>query len=63
MRSQVTRIRRPLTSSELDLALMRKEPSGGENLNDVIKEISLEHVSLEERRKEANKPLYLVRYE
>jgi hypothetical protein len=42
---------------------MRKEPSGGENLNDVIKEISLEHVSLEERRKEANKPLYLVRYE
>jgi hypothetical protein len=32
-------------------------------MNDVIQKISLEHVSLEERRREATKPLYLVRYE
>ncbi len=32
-------------------------------MNNVIEGISLRFVSIEERRKEAEKPLYLVRYE
>jgi hypothetical protein len=64
MRAQLGRIRRPLTDEELALAFVRKRISeGGSDLNGVIQKISLETISLEERRKEAKKPLYLVRYE
>ena len=63
MRSQMRRIRRPLTGEELESESVEKKKSGGEDMYDVIERISLENVSLEERRKEAKKPLYLVRYE
>jgi vacuolar-type H+-ATPase subunit F/Vma7 len=61
MQSEIRRVRRPLTNNELDILFIRKDTS--EDLKGVIQKISLEHVSIEERRKEANKPLYLVRYE
>ncbi|MCW4009309.1 MAG: hypothetical protein NWF05_01645 [Candidatus Bathyarchaeota archaeon] len=47
----------------LELETVKKLRFGGEDLTGVIQRISLENVSLEERRKEAKKPLYLVRYE
>jgi hypothetical protein len=36
---------------------------GGSEMDHVVQKITLENVSLEERRREARKPLYLVRYE
>lgn len=53
-----------MTDEESESDSAEKNQSGGENdMNDVIQKISLERVSLEERRREAKKPLYLVRYE
>ena len=63
MRSQIRRIGRPLTDEELASGSVEKSKLGGEELNDIVQKISLENVSLEERRREAKKPLYLVRYE
>lgn len=63
MRSQAKNIGRPLTNEELDSGSVRKKGGVGVELNDVIQKISLEKVSLEKRREEAKKPLYLVRYE
>lgn len=64
MRSQIRKIRRPLTDEESTSDSAEKNQTGrGNDMNDVIQKISLEHVSLEERRREATKPLYLVRYE
>jgi hypothetical protein len=63
MRSQIRRIRRPLTDEELEIESAERNKQGGDDMNDFIERISLEDVSLEERRKEARKPLYLVRYE
>ncbi len=58
MRSQIKRIRAPLTE---DLPAEQIE-SGGESLS-LLQKIALQDVPLDERRKEANKPLYLKRYE
>ena len=55
--------RRPLTAEEMDLQNISKNDLGGRDLSEVVEKISLEEVSLEERRREAQKPLYLVRYE
>ena len=63
MRSKIRAVGRPFTGEELDLAPAEKNDLGGEDMNDVVQRISLEYVSLEERRREAKKPLYLVRYE
>jgi hypothetical protein len=63
MRSQIRKIRRPLTQKELESETSERIRPGGDYLNGVIQKISLETVSLEERREEAKKPLYLVRYE
>lgn len=63
MRPKIRTIRRPFTGEELDSPPAEKNDLGGEVMNDVVQRISLEHVSLEERRREAKKPLYLVRYE
>ena len=64
MRSQIRKIRRPLTDEESTSDSAEKNQTrGGNDMNDVIQKISLERVSLEERRREAKKPLYLVRYE
>jgi hypothetical protein len=61
MRSEIRRIRRPLTDEELE-SVGPKESRGG-SLDDMLENISLRDVPLEERRKEAKKPLYLIRYE
>jgi hypothetical protein len=63
MRSQIRRIRRPLTEEELEADSVEENKTGGEDMNNIVQKISLETVSLEERRNEAKKPLYLVRYE
>ena len=63
MRSQIKRIRRPLTDEELDAESVERRDVEGRDLNGIIEKISLEKISHEERRREAKKPLYLVRYE
>ena len=63
MRGQSTRrIRRPLTHEELE-SVPQQQEIGKNSLHTTLKKTSLEDVSLEERRREARKPLYLVRYE
>jgi len=61
MRSEIRRIRRPLTHEELES--ISNGESGGNRLNIILEGTSLKDVSLEERRREAKKPLYLMRYE
>jgi hypothetical protein len=34
-----------------------------ERFDEILENVSLKYVSLEERRKEAQKPLFLIRYE
>jgi hypothetical protein len=63
MRSQIRSIRRPSLDEELEPESTQTSKPGGNDLNDMIQKISLENVSLEERRQQAKKPLYLVRYE
>jgi hypothetical protein len=63
MQSHSGRIRRPLTDEELDSESVEKNDTGENDMNEVVQKISLDNISLEERRKEAKKPLYLVRYE
>ena len=41
---------------------LQKETSE-ERLDELLENVSLKYVPLEERRKEAQKPLYLTRYE
>ncbi len=62
MRVQIRKVKRRLPKkSASDKG--KEEESGVENLEKLFKKVSLNNVSLEERRREANKPLYLVRYE
>jgi hypothetical protein len=56
-------IRRPLTYEEFSFESAPERNFGGKEVDNVVQEISLDKMSLEERRKEAKKPLYLVRYE
>jgi hypothetical protein len=63
MRSRVRGIRRPLTDEELGIDSTQEKVFGGNEMDTIVQKISLEKVSLEERRKEAKKPMYLVRYE
>jgi hypothetical protein len=60
MGSRVKRSRRPLTDEELHSSL-QKEIS--KEADEMLENISLKDVPLEERRKEAQKSLYLTRYE
>jgi hypothetical protein len=43
-------------------SMLRKEPDE-ENLDEILTRVSLRSMSLEEKRKEAQKPLFLTRYE
>jgi hypothetical protein len=52
----------PLTDQEKELDSDQKS-EGARNLKGIVERISLERVSLAERKKEAKKPLYLLRYE
>ncbi len=64
MRSKIRGSRRPLRNEDIPFEPATKQKdSGRNNLNNVVDRISLEKVSYEERRREAKKPLYLVRYE
>ncbi len=63
MRPKIEQIKQPLIDEESDPESFEKNNLGGKDMNNIAQKISLEHVSLEQRRREAKKPLYLVRYE
>jgi hypothetical protein len=62
VRAHNRRVKRRL-ADEFALGSAKKDETGVENLQELFEKISLKDVPLEERRREANKPLYLVRYE
>ena len=55
------RFMRSLPVEELDSSV--SQASGGNRVNRILEKISLRDVSLDDRRKEALKPLFLTRYE
>jgi hypothetical protein len=61
MGSRVRKSRRSLLDKELRPSLQKETTE--ERLDEMMENISLKDVPLEERRKEAQKPLYLTRYE
>ena len=61
MGSRVRKSRRSLLDKELRPSLQKETTE--ERLDEILENISLKDVPLEERRKEAQKPLYLTRYE
>jgi hypothetical protein len=61
MSSRVRKSRRPLTDEEHRSSLQKKTIE--ERLDEMQENVSLDDVPLEERRKEAQKPLFLTRYE
>jgi hypothetical protein len=65
MGSRIRKSRRSIIDEELRSSLEKKssEERLSEMLETVSLRVSLKDVPLEERRKEANKPLYLTRYE
>ncbi len=63
MRSHIKSVRRPLADEELEFTSAQGRIQGGNDMDNVVQKITLEKVTLEERRREARKPLYLVRYE
>jgi hypothetical protein len=61
MGSRVRKSRRPLTDEELRSSLQKEAIE--EHLDEILENVSLKNVPLEERRREAQKPLFLTRYE
>lgn len=61
MHSEVRKVKRSPTNRQSRM-LAEYEPEGN-RLNRFLETVSLKDVSLEERRREAKKPLYLLRYE
>jgi hypothetical protein len=61
MGSRVRKSRRSLLDKELRPSLQKETTE--ERLDEILENVSLKNVPLEERRKEAQKPLYLTRYE
>jgi hypothetical protein len=61
MSSRARKSRRFLTEEELRSSLQKEKIE--EHLDEGLENVSLEDVPLEERRKEAQKPLFLTRYE
>ena len=61
MGSRVRKSRRSLLDKELRPSLQKE--TSEERLAEMMENVSLKDVPLEERRKEAQKPLYLTRYE
>jgi hypothetical protein len=61
MSSPVRKKRKSLREKEFRSSLEMKV--GEEPLGESLETVSLKDVPLEERRREANKPLYLIRYE
>ena len=61
MGSRVRKSRRSLLDKKLRPTLQKETTE--ERLAEMIENVSLKDVPLEERRKEAQKPLFLTRYE
>ena len=61
MGSRVRKSKRSLIDKELRSNL--EKGTIEERLDEMLENVSLENVPLDERRKEAEKPLYLKRYE
>jgi len=61
MGSRVRKSRRSLLDKKLRPSSQKETVE--ERLDEMLENISLKDVPLEERRKEAQKPLYLTRYE
>lgn len=61
MGSRVRKSRRSLLDKELRSSLQKETVE--ERLDEILEYVSLKDVPLEERRKEAQKPLFLTRYE
>ncbi len=61
MGSRVRKSRRSLLDKELRPSFQKETVE--ERLDEMLENISLKDVPLQERRKEAQKPLYLTRYE
>ena len=61
MGSRVRKSRRSLLDKELRSSLQKEKRE--EYLDEMLENVSLADVPLEERRKEAKKPLFLTRYE
>ena len=61
MGSRVRKSRRSLLDKELRSSLQKETIE--ERLDEMLENVSLKDVPLEERRKEAQKPLFLTRYE
>jgi hypothetical protein len=61
MGSRVRKSKRSLLDKELRFSLQKETTE--ERLDGMLENVSLENVPLDERRKEAEKPLYLKRYE
>ena len=61
MNPRVRKSRRSLMDEEL--RIRTREKSIDERLTEAVENIALKDMPLEERRKEANKPLFLTRYE
>ncbi len=61
MGSRIRKSKRSLIDKELRPSLQKQTIE--ERFDEILEHLSLKNVSLEERRKEAQKPLYLIRYE
>ena len=61
MGSRVRKSKRSLLDKELRSRLQKETIR--ESLDEMLENVSLKNVPLEERRKEAQKPLFLTRYE
>ena len=61
MGSRVRKSRRPLIDEEFRSSLQKENIE--EHLYEMLENVSLKNVPLEERRREAQKPLFLTRYE
>jgi hypothetical protein len=61
MSSHARKSRRFLTEEDLRSSLRKEKIE--EHLDEMLENVSLDDVPLEERRKEAKKPLFLTRYE
>ena len=61
MGSRIRKSRRSPTDEELRSSSQKEAIK--EHLDEILENISLKNVPLEERRREAQKPLFLTRYE
>ena len=61
MDSRIRELKRSLIDEELRYSLQKETVT--KRLDEMIENVSLENMPLEERRKEAKKPLFLTRYE